>query len=207
MALELVKDLSSKSWVSQRLWRTVKSLKAYAPRLGLQLDEDGATRRDHGSSAASLTVAGTAPQNNGHGVIDTSHRSSVSSGGPLSASSPGLTPGYGQHNHSSSRMGSLTPHAGRNPPVSAGGAGQSQGQGQSAPSPDDAYNGRRLQSEMWKMFEGFASGAVQQGTQFNGADEFFCGHMGDYSIGTGNASFGGGSGDSDGVYQYMKEMF
>ncbi|KAK3381876.1 fungal-specific transcription factor domain-containing protein [Podospora didyma] len=36
MALELVKDMSARSWVSQRLWRTVRSLKAYAPRLGLE---------------------------------------------------------------------------------------------------------------------------------------------------------------------------
>ena len=39
MAMNLVKDMSAKSWVSQRLWRTIRSLKAYAPRLGLQ-DED-----------------------------------------------------------------------------------------------------------------------------------------------------------------------
>lgn len=39
MALELVKDMSPKSFVSQRLWRTIRSLKAYAPRVGLQVDE------------------------------------------------------------------------------------------------------------------------------------------------------------------------
>lgn len=36
LALDLVKDMSAKSWVSQRLWRTCRSLKAYAPRLGLE---------------------------------------------------------------------------------------------------------------------------------------------------------------------------
>ncbi|EGR49244.1 uncharacterized protein TRIREDRAFT_60627 [Trichoderma reesei QM6a] len=40
MALDLVKDLSAKSWVSQRLWRTIKSLKDVAPRFGLNPDED-----------------------------------------------------------------------------------------------------------------------------------------------------------------------
>ncbi|GFP54776.1 uncharacterized transcriptional regulatory protein C530.08 [Trichoderma asperellum] len=40
MALDLVKDLSVKSWVSQRLWRTIKSLKDVAPRFGLNPDED-----------------------------------------------------------------------------------------------------------------------------------------------------------------------
>lgn len=40
MALDLVKDLSVKSWVSQRLWRTIKSLKDVAPQFGLNPDED-----------------------------------------------------------------------------------------------------------------------------------------------------------------------
>jgi hypothetical protein len=38
MALDLIKDMSGRSWVSQRLWRTVRSLKAYAPRLGMEED-------------------------------------------------------------------------------------------------------------------------------------------------------------------------
>ncbi len=54
MALELIRDLSAKSWVSQRLWRTVGSLKAYAPRLGLQ---------DPSSSGGSYpSPAGNAPR-------------------------------------------------------------------------------------------------------------------------------------------------
>lgn len=40
LALELVKDLSAKSWVSQRLWRTIRSLKDVAPRFGLKPDDD-----------------------------------------------------------------------------------------------------------------------------------------------------------------------
>ncbi|KAK6710204.1 hypothetical protein SNK05_004679 [Fusarium graminearum] len=40
MALELVKDLSAKSWASQRLWRTIRSLKDVAPRFGLNPDDD-----------------------------------------------------------------------------------------------------------------------------------------------------------------------
>jgi len=35
-AVDLIKDMSGRSFVSQRLWRTVKSLKRYAPRLGLE---------------------------------------------------------------------------------------------------------------------------------------------------------------------------
>ena len=52
MALELVKDMSSKSWVSQRLWRTIRSLRDYAPRLGLQEDDP--------HSNAAMTMAGLA---------------------------------------------------------------------------------------------------------------------------------------------------
>ncbi|KAF5256019.1 hypothetical protein FOXYS1_13530 [Fusarium oxysporum] len=40
MALELVKDLSAKSWASQRLWRTIRSLKDVAPRFGLNAEDD-----------------------------------------------------------------------------------------------------------------------------------------------------------------------
>ncbi|KAG9251442.1 uncharacterized protein F5Z01DRAFT_627569 [Emericellopsis atlantica] len=40
LALELVKHLSAKSWVSQRLWRTIRSLKDVAPRFGLNPDDD-----------------------------------------------------------------------------------------------------------------------------------------------------------------------
>ncbi|TWU75999.1 hypothetical protein ED733_007071 [Metarhizium rileyi] len=40
LALDLVKDLSAKSWVSKRLWRTIKSLKDVAPRFGLNPEDD-----------------------------------------------------------------------------------------------------------------------------------------------------------------------
>lgn len=40
IALELVKDLSAKSWASQRLWRTIRSLKDVAPRFGLNPEDD-----------------------------------------------------------------------------------------------------------------------------------------------------------------------
>ncbi|RCI17467.1 hypothetical protein L249_2650 [Ophiocordyceps polyrhachis-furcata BCC 54312] len=50
MALDLVKDLSAKSWVSKRLWCTIKSLKDVAPRFGLS-PADAASR-----SAASLNM-------------------------------------------------------------------------------------------------------------------------------------------------------
>ncbi|KHO01653.1 Casein kinase II, regulatory subunit [Metarhizium album ARSEF 1941] len=49
LALDLVKDLSAKSWVSKRLWRTIKSLKDVAPRFGLNPDDDA-----HSSAALGM---------------------------------------------------------------------------------------------------------------------------------------------------------
>lgn len=49
MGLELVRDLSAKSWVSKRLWRTIKSLKDVAPRFGLNPDDDA-----HSSAALGM---------------------------------------------------------------------------------------------------------------------------------------------------------
>jgi hypothetical protein len=75
LALELVKDLSAKSFASQRLWRTIKSLKDVAPRFGLDPDNEAhsnaamgmvglarsnSTRNSPGSSSAAATA--TQPQ-------------------------------------------------------------------------------------------------------------------------------------------------
>jgi hypothetical protein len=57
MALELVRGLSSNSYVSKRLWKTIKTLKEVGPRLGL------ITRHDDTSdahSSAALAMAGLA---------------------------------------------------------------------------------------------------------------------------------------------------
>lgn len=194
MALELVKDLSAKSWVSQRLWRAVKNLKAYAPRLGLQQDEDP-RKRDNGT----LTMA--AMSGSGHDQHG-SHRTSVSSGGHQPTPSPGPTPGLGGHQrHSLSRMGSLTPHGGGKSPRSAGGTLD---QRQQASHNDDLNNGLRLHTEMSRIFEEIANGSHRE--QFHGgADEFFTGHTSDYSA--------GGSGDfetprEDGqLYPFFRDLF
>lgn len=71
MALELVKDLSAKSFVSKRLWRTISALKEVAPSVGLQQHD-----KDPRSSAA-LAMAGLA---SGH-----------------LARSPGAAPPYGRN--------------------------------------------------------------------------------------------------------------
>ncbi|ROW01361.1 hypothetical protein VMCG_05845 [Cytospora schulzeri] len=218
MSLELIKDMSAKSWVSQRLWRTVKSLEAYAPRLGLLQDDDPRQRE-----SVALTMAGMAKGRASRppSAITIHRHSSVSSGGHQPTPSPGMTSGHaGQQHPTPSRMGSLTPHGGgggRDSPrptsgVSGGGGhgGQARGgpPGRTVPPPDDLENGLRLTTEMSRMFEGFASGGAH-GVQFGGSnhgDEFYGGNGSGGGYHAGNGHFGH-LGDGEGVYQHMKEMF
>jgi hypothetical protein len=63
MALDLVKGFSSKSFVSKRLWRTIKRFKEVGPKLGLS--PDGITNGINGNvedpqSSAALAMAGLA---------------------------------------------------------------------------------------------------------------------------------------------------
>lgn len=46
MALDLVRGLSRKSWVSKRLWRTIRVLKEVAPKLGLATQSSAPLRQD-----------------------------------------------------------------------------------------------------------------------------------------------------------------
>lgn len=64
LALELVKDLSAKSWVSKRVWRTIRSLKDVAPRFGLNPDDDP-------HSTAALGMIGLARGHVDNGNTDT----------------------------------------------------------------------------------------------------------------------------------------
>lgn len=62
MALDLVKGFSNKSWVSKRLWKTIKGLKEVGPKLGLSQDlintSNGNMEDPH--SSAALAMAGLA---------------------------------------------------------------------------------------------------------------------------------------------------
>jgi hypothetical protein len=71
MALELLKDMSAKSWVSKRLWGTVKSLRDVAPTVGLAEDPH---------SSAALTMAGLAT---GHGQTGPSTTTNSPFGHPI----------------------------------------------------------------------------------------------------------------------------
>lgn len=58
MALDLVKGFSNKSWISKRLWRTIKGLKEIGPKLGLV--SDVRTEEEDPHSSAALAMAGLA---------------------------------------------------------------------------------------------------------------------------------------------------
>ncbi|KAF2856067.1 fungal-specific transcription factor-like protein [Plenodomus tracheiphilus IPT5] len=65
MALELVRGLSSNSYVSKRLWKTIKTLKEVGPRLGLAIHQHhgshhGLDARDDAHSSAAVAMAGLA---------------------------------------------------------------------------------------------------------------------------------------------------
>ncbi|KAL3420608.1 fungal specific transcription factor domain-containing protein [Phlyctema vagabunda] len=53
MALDLVKGFSNKSWVSKRLWRTIKGLKEVGPKLGLAPDLKLSSSDNHHDAAGS----------------------------------------------------------------------------------------------------------------------------------------------------------
>lgn len=236
MALELIKDLSPKSWVSQRLWRTVKSLKAYAPKLGLQQDEHNTPQSGGNMGMAGLSTGGQ------HGIHSTAstNRGSISSAGHQPTPSPAaLTPGaYGGgagQDRNGSRMRSTTPHrnGGTSPlpnstmdnhhhhhqnhhhnngaPSHHGNGGNNNYTTTTTASPtDDKNNGIRLQTEMLRMYEGFGSGVGMGGHGMHGGDAMF-GTMGSGGGGGEYATAGGHhygmGGDGEGVFPLMKEMF
>ena len=125
MALELVKDLSAKSWVSKRLWRTIGSLKEVAPRVGLQRDE----HRPDAHETAAIAMAGLAA---GQGL--------------------GHAPGHGAPYRGSNGGGAVPPAmaSGREgqpaPPPLLGPVGSP---------PEGGPNGVRLQAEMARIFENY----------------------------------------------------
>ncbi|KAL1840502.1 hypothetical protein VTJ49DRAFT_415 [Mycothermus thermophilus] len=92
MGLELIKEMSARSWISQRVWRTIRSLRAYAPKLGL---EDNTMARRYPQQPGSSTSSGHSP-----GVPPTQLSGAASSragsNGPAVTSPMSVTPGAGQ---------------------------------------------------------------------------------------------------------------
>ncbi|KAK0702889.1 hypothetical protein B0T21DRAFT_378198 [Apiosordaria backusii] len=214
MALDLVRDMSAKSWVSQRLWRTIRSLKAVAPRLGLEEDfaptpsttrppsmsfppqlhhhqgtSDHTQSRSHSLTQSSPRTAGIAPSAQGAAQ---SHNS-------LSPFSPQI--GSREASHHQSPAGS-TPH-------------------QQHMHMDEQSNGLRLQSEMLRIYEGYAglggngnvpttTGVRSMSLESGSMSAADMGYGNDLHMGQGLGLVGQqgvvGSGDES-VFQHIKEMF
>jgi hypothetical protein len=60
MALDLVKGFSTKSWVTRRLWKTIKGLKEVGPKLGLVTESESGIQQEDPHSSAALAMAGLA---------------------------------------------------------------------------------------------------------------------------------------------------
>jgi hypothetical protein len=143
MALELVKDMSAQSWVSQRLWRTIRSLKAYAPRLGLGEDDQ--------RSGSAMTMAGLASGNihgSSSGMLSEPQNPLPPLPMPISRASSFTASRAPSHQFSGAMPQSRSPTA---PPASQ----QQQAQGLLAAASEDQNNGQRLKSEMTAIFEGY----------------------------------------------------
>ncbi len=79
LALEQIKNLSTRSWVSHRLWKTIGSLKSYATRLGMEEQDPHsgaaaamasmASGNPRGSSASAAPSPSQLPPSYGGGVI------------------------------------------------------------------------------------------------------------------------------------------
>ncbi|KAK4186395.1 putative fungal-specific transcription factor [Podospora australis] len=186
MALDLVRDLSAKSWVSHRLWRTIRSLKAVAPKLGLEEDVSQAANRGGqpstgmGFSSTHMHLGSTS---------DTTHSPRP---GPLSFS----------------REASRAPTH-RSPSVSTPVAQHQQVPLQQLT--DDQSNGLRLQTEMSRIYEGYmgmnvngVSRSMENGIPGVATDMTFSrGGLGGLA---GLVDEVQGQGDES-VYQHMKDMF
>lgn len=141
MALDLVKDMSARSWVSQRLWRTIRSLESYAPWLGLQ-DDDA-----HSSAAIAMTGLAT-----GHaaaaGKSSAAPSPAATFPGPLGRGAPPTQNGSASSSSSSAAAAS-----------NLAAAAQQKAQQQLA---EDQHNGLRLQTKMSKIFEGYTGMSGRQ---------------------------------------------
>lgn len=165
MALELIKNMSAKSWVSQRIWRTIGSLKKYASRLGM-------AEEDHNmNSNTSNPNTTTRNNNNGNGaMIRSQHSRFQTDGVGAGAGSPASSHGvYSPGPQTFSGGGGPFISQGNNPRggagAGAGAGGLASGASTPAPQltqglspPDDQTNGLRLHTEMSRIFENMQGG-------------------------------------------------
>lgn len=134
MAVELISDLSAKSWVSQRLWRTIAALKEAGPRFSLFQEQE--------YHDAALTMAGLATG------TPSSVPSVPSSTTTLSGNSIGMGPGIARSPASMSQ----SPY----PRPLLQSAPLARPPGTPSATMMVSPNGIQLQMEMKKVFEGYA---------------------------------------------------
>ncbi|OBT83536.1 hypothetical protein VE02_07799 [Pseudogymnoascus sp. 03VT05] len=97
LSLELVRGFSSKSYVSKRLWRTIKGLKEVGPKLGLEQEQAPVARGgslDDPHSSAALAMAGLAGHeiSGMHGFMGQDGRGGSNGGNGHSVSAVGNSP-------------------------------------------------------------------------------------------------------------------
>jgi len=128
MALDLVKGFSTKSWVSKRLWRTIKGLREIGPKLGLSHGNlNGASNdMEDPHSSAALTMAGLA----GHEISSLAHFHT-----PMTGSSNSPRDGFQMSNEMTNLFEMALGSAGMN------GNGTSSAGGYGALSEGDSLNG------------------------------------------------------------------
>ena len=195
MALDLVRDMSERSWVSRRLWKTIRSLKDYARRVGLE-EEGDAQGQQEGKGVSSNARYSGAAAGDGMGVAVGGSGDIRHGRNPLGGSGSRASPVMIDH---------------QSPGLNNRREAQAQGQ-------EDQSNGVRLQTEMSRMFEGYLSmngvgGAGRESptaTDLVGYDRGGIGMAGtpeagmmDHGAGVGVALPAG----DEGVYQSLREMF
>jgi hypothetical protein len=205
--LDLIKEMSARSWVSHRLWRTIRSLRAYAPKVGLATDGGNDTGSGSDQSAG------------GGGGMPSSSNAQYGSGAAQVGGQAGSNGGAGGPTMPSPMSG-VTPTGSS----SGAGAGGSGGGGFSGIGGvwqpmqiDDANNGLRLQSEMSRIYEGYAglaggsdAGGVAGMTTTTTTGAEMAGYGASAPVMGLGISGGGGGVPGQGpanVYQHMKDMF
>ena len=206
MALELIKNMSSKSWVSQRIWRTIGSLKKYASRLGMEEDNSNTSNPTNRNNA--MTRPLNRFQENGAGGSPASTVYSPGNASYTGGASYGRSETISQGNRGGYASGSSTPAAHQN--------GQTQGS-----SPDDQTNGLRIHNEMSRIFENIQGGLApgrsgpkrihspdmsQSGAGGSGP---FANLMSPRDVAMSGRASGGSPASSNGtgVYQQLRDMF
>ncbi|AEO64408.1 uncharacterized protein THITE_2110543 [Thermothielavioides terrestris NRRL 8126] len=193
MALDLVKEMSARSFVSQRLWRTIRSLREYAPKLGLGLAEPSSFSSSSAAPAPAPAISSSLP---GGGLATLAAAAPPSlplpppylPGASSTQGHHGLTAPFGASGRAAGSASSLVPSPSDpqqqpQPQLAPGGpttaaaaaAATAAATGHhhhhhqpiqttaAAAAGDDQSNGLRLQTEMSRIYEGYMGAAYGAG--------------------------------------------